>query len=144
MMAPTIRIDDEVFALLQAEAKPFVDTPNTVLRRKFGLDPRQAGTTANSPSEPVVAGRLWKLVEAGVLAAGDELLWKRRQQGTEHVAWVRSDGGLILNDGYEFDSPSGAARHFAGYEVNGWRTWRHTQTGKTLDELWTEHEGALS
>ncbi len=27
-MMPTIRIDDEVYAWLQAQAKPFEDTPN--------------------------------------------------------------------------------------------------------------------
>jgi hypothetical protein len=35
---PTIRIDDEVYALLQSKAEPFTDTPNSVLRRELGLD----------------------------------------------------------------------------------------------------------
>jgi len=30
---PTIRIDEEVYAWLQTQARPFEDTPNTVLRR---------------------------------------------------------------------------------------------------------------
>ena len=38
-MSPTIRIDDEVYQALKAQAEPFVDTPNTVLRRLFSLDP---------------------------------------------------------------------------------------------------------
>lgn len=32
-MMPTIRIDDDVFSSLKAMAEPFVDTPNTVIRR---------------------------------------------------------------------------------------------------------------
>ena len=36
-MAPTIRIDDEVYAWLQKNAKPFEDTPNSVLRRIAGI-----------------------------------------------------------------------------------------------------------
>jgi restriction system protein len=36
---PTIRIDDDVWKALQEGAKPFVDTPNDVLRRVFCLDP---------------------------------------------------------------------------------------------------------
>jgi len=32
-MAPTIRIDEEVYAWLQTQARPFEDTPNSVLRR---------------------------------------------------------------------------------------------------------------
>jgi hypothetical protein len=39
MMAPTIRVDEEVYAWLQKQAtKPFEDTPNSVLRQIAGLD----------------------------------------------------------------------------------------------------------
>ncbi|MGA2806127.1 MAG: winged helix-turn-helix domain-containing protein [Acidimicrobiales bacterium] len=38
-MSPTIRVDDEVYEELKANAEPFVDTPNTVLRRLLSLDP---------------------------------------------------------------------------------------------------------
>jgi uncharacterized protein (DUF4415 family) len=38
-MSPTIRIDDDVYQMLKAHAEPFVDTPNSVLRRVFNLDP---------------------------------------------------------------------------------------------------------
>lgn len=37
-MMPTIRIDDDVFRALQRHAEPFVDSPNSVLRRVLGLD----------------------------------------------------------------------------------------------------------
>jgi len=37
-----IEIDDEVWAALKADAEPFVDTPNDVLRRKLGLDEGEA------------------------------------------------------------------------------------------------------
>ncbi|MBI4191536.1 MAG: hypothetical protein HY525_13485 [Betaproteobacteria bacterium] len=37
-MAPAIRIDDDVYAWLQAQARAFEDTPNSVLRRFAGLD----------------------------------------------------------------------------------------------------------
>jgi hypothetical protein len=36
-MSPTIRIDDDVFDELKKHAEPFVDSPNTVLRRILGL-----------------------------------------------------------------------------------------------------------
>ena len=36
-MSPTIRIDDDVFDELKKHAEPFVDTPNTVLRRLLNL-----------------------------------------------------------------------------------------------------------
>jgi predicted CopG family antitoxin len=42
MRMPTIRIDDEVYERLKAGAEPFVDTPNSVLRRMLELDaPRE-------------------------------------------------------------------------------------------------------
>ena len=34
---PTIRVDDDVYAWLQKQARPFEDTPNSVLRRVAGL-----------------------------------------------------------------------------------------------------------
>ena len=37
-MAPTIRIDEAVYAWLQQQARPFEDTPNSVLRRIAKLD----------------------------------------------------------------------------------------------------------
>ncbi len=36
----SIRISQEVFEAMQARAKPFKDTPDSVLRREFGLQPK--------------------------------------------------------------------------------------------------------
>lgn len=38
---PVLRVDDEVWVWLQRNAKPFEDTPNSVLRRVAGLDSAQ-------------------------------------------------------------------------------------------------------
>ena len=38
MAMPTIRVDEEVYEWLKSHAEPFVDTPNTVIRRIAGLD----------------------------------------------------------------------------------------------------------
>ena len=45
-MSPTIRIDDDVFDALKKHAEPFVDTPNTVLRRILGLGGGVVGEAA--------------------------------------------------------------------------------------------------
>ena len=37
-MSRTIRIDEDVYAWLQSQARPFDDTPNSVLRRVAGID----------------------------------------------------------------------------------------------------------
>lgn len=36
---PLLRVDDEVFAALEKRARPFIDTPNSTLRRVLRLDP---------------------------------------------------------------------------------------------------------
>jgi restriction system protein len=48
---PTIRIDDEVWKALQERAKPFVDTPNDVLRRVFELDQVVSSSSASVPGK---------------------------------------------------------------------------------------------
>jgi hypothetical protein len=53
---PSITIDDEVFAALQARGRAFVDTPNSVLRKELGLDAGSAVdklvATTSTPSRP--------------------------------------------------------------------------------------------
>jgi hypothetical protein len=52
-VSPSIDIDDEVFEALKRNAEPFVDTPNTVLRRLLSLS-RVEGASAPvsvSPSD---------------------------------------------------------------------------------------------
>lgn len=49
-MMPTIRIDDDVFAALQAIATPFTDTPNSVIRRL--LAERAATPNTSGPRAP--------------------------------------------------------------------------------------------
>ena len=44
---PTIRIDDEVYAWLQARARPFEDSPNSVLRALAGLGMAGDDTATN-------------------------------------------------------------------------------------------------
>jgi hypothetical protein len=131
-MMPTIRIDDEVYEVLQHKAQAFVDTPNTVLRRVLGLtgETAQVGATRR-PSNP--PGELSPLLKAALLKAGEELVWKRRK--STHIAVVTADGWLELEDGQSFDTPSGAARALAGYEVNGWRNWGRARDGVRLSSL---------
>ena len=60
---PTIRIDEEVYAWLQAQARPFEDTPNTVLRRIASLvvpSIQRASVQNQVPAQTSVAGRTVK------------------------------------------------------------------------------------
>jgi hypothetical protein len=141
-MTPTIRVDDEVYALLQERGEAFVDTPNTVLRRILGLT--EPGESTGNPigrREDRASRKLAKLVADDLLAPDEELVWERRNNGERHTARVGADGTLVLEDGHVADSPSAAARHLAGYEVNGWRVWRRASDDQSLAELWSPRGG---
>lgn len=85
----TIQIDDEIFGLLEKNAKAFVDSPNSTLRRLLGLETSRP-LTAKEPKadyeldellrESMAARRikapkanLKTLVEAGLLVEGEPL-----------------------------------------------------------------------
>ena len=85
---PSIQVDDEVFAFLQQNAKPFVDSPNTTLRRLLGVESRQEPTNTKAVGdeleqllqEPLESQRtkapkadLRALVRAGLLREGERL-----------------------------------------------------------------------
>ena len=68
-MPPTIRVDNEVYTWLQEQARPFEDTPNSVLRRVADLDstkPLEKGEKpmhvtsqrANCSKQPRLSGRM--------------------------------------------------------------------------------------
>ena len=84
----SIQIDDDVFAVLQRNAKPFVDSPNTTLRRLLGVEPQQAPTSAKAADDELeqllresMESRRTKapkadlrvLVRAGMLREGERL-----------------------------------------------------------------------
>jgi CBS domain-containing protein len=75
------------------------------------------------------------LLEAGLLAEGDELTYSRPRSGETYRATVTASGKLALADGQEFASPSGAARAAAGTgAVDGWEVWA-VKPGKYLLSL---------
>lgn len=52
-MVPTIRIDADVYLWLQKQARPFEDTPNSVLRRLAGIqDLGEAHSAGNAKRRP--------------------------------------------------------------------------------------------
>ncbi len=123
MSEHSITVDAEVFARLQREAKPLIDTPNSVLRRLLALD--------EASTQP---GALAKLLAAGLLKPEQRLTWRRRNLGQEHHAHVTAGGGLRLEDGRICGSPSGACEAVTGAKANGWDAW-HTDDGTSLSAL---------
>lgn len=130
-MSRTIRVDDDVFARLQELAEPFVDTPNSALRKVLGLD--QAAS-----EQPGQASRrdqtLAPLLADGRLQAHQRLVWQRRNLRREHHAVVLPNGQLRLDDHSVHNTPSGAAAALAGNQQNGWNVWA-TEDGTLLKDL---------
>lgn len=49
---PVLRVDDDVWKWLQGQARPFEDTPNSVLRRIARLDPELSAPPSRVPTIP--------------------------------------------------------------------------------------------
>lgn len=131
----TIKIDDEVYALLASHVQGF-ETPNAVLRRLL-LDPKTAVPPRQpAPIAPVAPsrGKLRALLDAGVVTVGDELEHHRMRSGITYRATVGA-GGTVITDLGEFDSPSPALRQLVGTEIDGWANWKHVKSGQALRSL---------
>ena len=93
-MSPTVRIDTEVFEKLKESAEPFVDTPNSVLRRILGLAP---GTESGASIDGVPAAESSSPRRATNGAAA------RRTRPTQKRG-VRAKPGTTLSD-VEYEIP---------------------------------------
>lgn len=76
------------------------------------------------------------LVDGGVLRAGATLKFKRPRIGATHRATVTDAGGIRLEDGQEFRSPSRAAAVAADIPaMDGWHAWVVESSRRSLDSL---------
>ena len=76
------------------------------------------------------------LVDSGVLRAGATLKFKRPRIGATHRATVTEAGGIKLEDGQEFRSPSKAAAVAADIPaMDGWHAWVVNSSRRSLDSL---------
>ena len=76
------------------------------------------------------------LINSGVVAPGDELVWKRRVQRVEHRATVVPGPSIRTQDGKLHKTPSGAAKHLnSGRPVDGWLAWKLKKNGLSLSDL---------
>ena len=77
-----------------------------------------------------------ELIRAGIIAAGEELIWNRRVSGQIHLAVINADGSITTSDGVKHKSPSGAAKHLNGNKpVDGWLAWKIKKSGISLGSL---------
>jgi hypothetical protein len=75
------------------------------------------------------------LIDAGLLAVGDHLLWNRPRSGDLVTASIVAGGLVRIEDGRQFDTPSRAAQEASKRStskrsaVDGWTVWRVERLG---------------
>ncbi|WP_280266737.1 hypothetical protein [Nocardia wallacei] len=150
-MRHTIVVDDEVFDVLVRHRRGF-EQPNDVLRRLLiAGETELIGMDGDSTVDAVAGdavpgdsfvhgtdssrvGRLAQLIDAGLVAAGDELRHDRIRKGQTLKAVVTANGYVQTSKGV-YEAPSPALRELVGSQIDGWRNWVHVSTGKSLREL---------
>lgn len=160
----TIKIDSDVFAFLEKHAKPFVDTPNSTLRRLLGIDrditsvkPRSLTRTLEEELDGLRAKskvlthnrskapktNLESLARAGLIRNGEKLyLIDYKGNRVQKVQAVVSGNHLIYN-GRPY-SMTGIAKGelaklgFRSKDVRGPAHWV-TVRGKSVKDLWQQY-----
>lgn len=132
---PKISVDDEVYAVLEDNARGF-EEPNDVLRRLLlgpnHAQPRRRGPAGGGTRSP--RGKLAPLIASGAIKAGDTLTHAQVRKGQTWTAVVEPDGRIKTDQG-RYVYPSPALGDLTGTSVDGWRSWTHDQSGKTLHQL---------
>lgn len=90
-------------------------------------------------SEYLLGGRrvrLSDLIEADLLSPGDVLRFGRPRLGEVYHARVTETGGVALEDGRTYSSPSRAAAVAADVSaLDGWNVWFLEKSGRSIDSL---------
>lgn len=148
----SIEIDDEVFAYLQSNAIPYVETPNLTLRRLFKLNGAKPPSDATSSLQPVlhheVRGKeqkadLQTLVRAGLLHEGQKLylLDYQRRKIERHVAMVSGKVLLCNNKTYSMSELAKICLKKEGFRsesVRGPAHWSNSD-GISVKDLWNRY-----
>lgn len=87
-----IRIDEDVWDQLKARAQPFEDSPNTVLRRVFGLDIEKAKNDGNQHNER--DSRILRLIDLVKSVTREDI--DVRYYPTSRQYSVRSKTGIVF------------------------------------------------
>jgi hypothetical protein len=102
-MAPTVRVDEEVYEQLKTHAEPFVDTPNSVLRRLLGLTSTDEVEEEDIPAETPGQGPLLTSVStvAPVTGKGAKTSSRSPSRKTRGKRTRVASGTLLAEEQYE-------------------------------------------
>lgn len=157
----TIEIDTDVFAYLQKNARPFIDTPNSTLRRLLGLNgsktQKKAQSTSDADLDALLAesqaiatarskapkADLQLLAQKGDIRNGQKLYLIDYQGNRVPKILASISGADLIYNGQRY-SMSNLAQQLlgqAGFKSNSVRGPAHwvTDDGKTVKDLWQQH-----
>ena len=151
-----IEIDDEVYGYLQKRARPFVDTPNTTLRRELKIgdsankkielsDPvlekllAESGNLVSRRSKAAKAD-LRQLIDRGALREGQRLyLIDYRGNRVKKLSAIVASGDLHFdNKRYSMSNLATELLQKEGFKSQAVRGPMHwiTEDGKSVKQLW--------
>lgn len=160
----SIKVDSDVFAYLQKHARPFVDTPNSTLRRLLGIDnaiqsPRRNASTlvvdgeldqlstealveaSNRTKAP--KANLGTLIQSGFLRNGETLFLVDYQGNKVQQFQAVISGSDLLYSGQRYSMSNLAKELLAkvGFKSNSVRGPAHwvSEGGKTVKDLWQQY-----
>jgi len=130
-----VEIDEDLAAAIE-EQMLLGESREGVVHRLLvkALGEKAATPSPASRTRVVVSGSLKQLLDAGLIAEGDEIRYKEVRRGVVHIGRIDADGLIHTDKGVE-KSPSTALGDLVNYSINGWKHWVHTATGKTLATL---------
>ena len=154
---PSIQIDDEVFAVLQKHAKPFVDSPNTALRRLLSIElphVQARATSADDELEQLLQESLDSrrtkapkadlrvLVRAGLMRDGERLYLVDYQGQRVPQQEATVTGAMLAFKGQHFTMSNLAQEllkkvGFRSSSVRGPSHWANAK-GLTVTALWQQ------
>lgn len=157
---PAIQIDDEVFAVLQKHAKPFVDSPNTTLRRLLEIESQPAPANAKAIDEElaeVLHGSLENrrtkapkadlrvLLRAGILREGERLFLVDYHGNRVPQQEAAISGAMLAFKGQHYTMSNLAQEllkkvGFKSNSVRGPSHWANAK-GVTVTTLWLQWTG---
>ncbi len=130
-----VEIEEDLAAAIRGEI--LRGEPRDRIVQRLLLEALQGRAAAPPPAvrkRVDVSGSLRQLLEAGLIAGGDEISFTEVRRGVVHVGRIDADGRIHTEMGVQ-NSPSTALRQLLNYSMNGWKCWVHVATGKTLAEL---------
>lgn len=160
-METVITVDPEVFGYLQKHAIPFLDTPNTTLRRLLGIDQdsKQPALEKGVPPEldelleeskilhksraKAPKADLGRLAASGLVQNGESLFLIDYQGNMHSENFAIISGGSLEYKGKSFSMSNLAQERLAqlGFRSNSVRGPAHwaNAKGSTIKDLWKQY-----